>query len=56
MMKDMGIPCNPETGQTEEDASTWVLEFPVKSPDNCITRKDVTAMDQLSHYKNLQQN
>jgi ribonucleoside-diphosphate reductase alpha chain len=56
MMKDMGIPCNPETGQTEEDASTWVLEFPVKAPEGCITRKDVTAMDQLKHYKNLQHN
>ena len=56
MMKDMGIPCHPENGQTEENASTWVLEFPVKSPEGCITRKDVTAMDQLKHYKNLQHN
>ena len=56
MMKEVGIPCNPENGQTEEDASTWVLEFPVKSPEGCITRKDVTALDQLSHYKNLQHN
>ena len=56
MMKDVGVPCNPENGQTEEDANTWVLEFPVKSPDGCITRKDVTALDQLSHYKNLQHN
>ena len=56
MMKDVGVPCNPENGQTEEDANTWVLEFPVKSPEGCITRKDVTALDQLSHYKNLQHN
>ena len=52
----MGIPCHPENGQTEENASTWVLEFPVKAPEGCITRKDVTAMDQLKHYKNLQHN
>lgn len=56
LMKAMGIKCNPENGQTAKDASTWVLEFPVKSPDGCITRKDVTALDQLSHYKNLQHN
>jgi len=56
MMKDAGIPCNPEVGQKKEDASTWVLEFPVKSPDGCLTRKDVSALDQLSHYKNLQHN
>jgi len=56
MMRDVGIPCNPENGQSKEDANTWVLEFPVKSPDGCITRKDVTALDQLKHYKNLQHN
>ena len=56
MMKEAGIPCHPENGQDAETASTWVLEFPVKSPDGCITRKDVSALDQLSHYKNLQHN
>jgi len=56
MMKEEGVPCNPENGQNEKDANTWVLEFPVKSPDGCITRKDVTALDQLKHYKNLQHN
>jgi ribonucleoside-triphosphate reductase len=56
LMKDAGIKCSPENGQTKKDASTWVLEFPVKSPDGCITRKDVSALDQLKHYKNLQHN
>jgi len=56
LMKDSGIKATPEVGQTEKDASTWVLEFPVKSPDGCITRKDVTALEQLRHYKNLQHN
>tara|TARA_Y100001938_G_scaffold119470_1_gene165469 strand:- start:197 stop:652 length:456 start_codon:yes stop_codon:yes gene_type:complete len=55
-MKDAGIVSHPENGQTKEDATTWVLEFPVKSPEGCITRKDVSALDQLSHYKNLQHN
>tara|TARA_R110002012_G_scaffold183727_1_gene350215 strand:+ start:24181 stop:26046 length:1866 start_codon:yes stop_codon:yes gene_type:complete len=56
MLRDLGIPANPEVGQDKKTASTWVLEFPVKSPDNCITRKDITALDQLKHYKNLQHN
>ena len=56
LMKDSGIKANPEVGQKKKDATTWVLEFPVKSPDGCITRKDVTALDQLKHYKNLQHN
>jgi ribonucleotide reductase alpha subunit len=56
LMRDAGIKCNPEVGQDKSTASTWVLEFPVKSPDGCMTRKDVTALEQLKHYKNLQHN
>jgi len=56
MLKVQGVPCFPENGQDAKTASTWVLEFPVKSPEGCLTRKDVTAMDQLKHYKNLQLN
>ena len=56
MLKKQGVPCHPENGQDEKTATTWVLEFPVKAPEGCLTRKDVTAMDQLRHYKNLQLN
>ena len=56
LMVDSGIKANPEVGQDRKTASTWVLEFPVKAPEDCITRKDVTALDQLKHYKNLQHN
>jgi len=56
MMRDAGIKATPEVGQQSSNATTWVLEFPVKSPDGCITRKDVSALEQLSHYKNLQHN
>jgi len=56
MMKDTGIPCHPEVGQTKKNASTWVVEFPIKAPEECVTRKDVTALEQLGHYKNLQHN
>jgi len=56
MLKDQGVPCNPETGQDVDTATTWVLDFPVMAPEGCLTRKDVSAMEQLSHYKNLQLN
>jgi ribonucleoside-triphosphate reductase len=56
MLKDQGVPCSPENGQDENNATTWVLEFPVKAPEGCLTRKDISAMEQLSHYKNLQLN
>jgi len=56
MLKDNGVPCQPENGQTAKTATTWVFEFPVQSPENCITRANVSALDQLKHYKNLQIN
>tara|TARA_R110002020_G_scaffold449690_1_gene663026 strand:- start:353 stop:2221 length:1869 start_codon:yes stop_codon:yes gene_type:complete len=56
MLKDQGVPCVPENGQDKDNATTWVLEFPVKSPEGCMTRTDMTAMEQLKHYKNLQLN
>jgi ribonucleoside-diphosphate reductase alpha chain len=56
LMKEKGIPCHPENGQTKKNASTWVLEFPIKSPKGCVLRKDVSALSQLKHYKNLQHN
>jgi ribonucleoside-diphosphate reductase alpha chain len=40
---------------SEDLVSTWVVGFPVKAPDNCITRNDMSAIEQLEHYKMLQQ-
>jgi ribonucleoside-diphosphate reductase alpha chain len=51
MLRDQGVPYHPEVGQTEEDASTFVLEFPVKSPDGAISKDDLSALDQLEHWK-----
>ena len=51
MMRDQGVPYHPEVGQSMEDANTYVLEFPVKSPDGAICKDDLTAIDQLEHWK-----
>jgi ribonucleoside-diphosphate reductase alpha chain len=56
MLKKQGFPCKPENGQKPKKATTWVLSFPVKAPEGCVKRKDVSALDQLKHYKNLQHN
>jgi len=53
MMKDQGIPCKPEVGQSEENATTWVLEFPVKAPENAIVKDDVSALNLLEEWKKL---
>lgn len=51
MLKDQGVPYYPEVGQTLENASTFVLEFPVKAPDGAICKDDVDAIAQLEHWK-----
>jgi ribonucleoside-diphosphate reductase alpha chain len=53
MLKDMGVSYYPEVGQTESTANTFVLEFPIKSPTGAIIRRDVSAMDLLTHWKML---
>ncbi|MDP2651259.1 MAG: ATP cone domain-containing protein [bacterium] len=51
MLKDQGVPFHPEIGQSAENATTYVLEFPVKSPDGSIYKDDLSAIDQLEHWK-----
>ena len=56
MLKDQGVPHQPEVGQVEPTVNTYVLEFPVKSPDGAITADDITAKDQLEHWKMVKEN
>jgi len=56
MLKDQGIPHHPEVGQSRDTANTYVLEFPVKAPEGSIFKNDVTALDQLEHWKLVKQN
>ena len=51
MLKDQGVPYHPEVGQTQEGATTFVLEFPVKAPEGAICKDDIRALDQLEHWK-----
>lgn len=54
MLRDQGVPMNPEVGQAPETASTWVVEFPVKAPPKSLTKTDMSAIEQLEHYKKIQ--
>ena len=56
MLKEMGIPYQPEVGQQKESATTYVLEFPVKSPKKAVIKNDLTAMTQLEYWKMLKDN
>lgn len=50
VLRDAGVPMDPENGQHPDDANTWVIHFPVKSPDHAITRKDRTAIQQCEYW------
>ncbi len=56
MARDQKIPFYPEVGQTMENASTYVVEFPVKSPKGSVFTKDLTAIEQLEHWKKVKVN
>lgn len=56
MLRDQGVPYHPENGQSRDTATTFVLEFPVKSPEKAKTRHDVTALDQLEYWKKVKVN
>jgi ribonucleoside-diphosphate reductase alpha chain len=50
VLRDCGVPMDPENGQTPEDANTWVIHFPVKSPEGAITRSDRSAIEQCEYW------
>jgi hypothetical protein len=53
LLKDSGVPWQPEVGQTKEDASVLVFEFPIKAPEGAPTRHDMSAHDQLRNWLDL---
>lgn len=56
MLRDQKVPLHPETGQSSESATTYVLDFPVKAPENAIFRNDLTALQQLEYWKIVKEN
>lgn len=56
MLKEQGVPYSPEIGQTMESATTFVLEFPIKSPKNAIFKDNLSALEQLEYWKLFKEN
>ncbi|NJL06071.1 MAG: hypothetical protein HC911_14440, partial [Chloroflexaceae bacterium] len=50
VLRDAGVPMDPENGQSPENATTWVIHFPVKSPEGSITRNDRAAVEQCEFW------
>ena len=56
MLRDQKVAYYPEVGQKDGEASNYVLEFPVKAPRGSVFRNDLTAIEQLEHWKMVKQN
>jgi ribonucleoside-diphosphate reductase alpha chain len=50
VLRDAGAPMDPENGQAPENATTWVIHFPVKSPEGAITRNGRSAIEQCEYW------
>lgn len=50
VLKDAGVPMDPENGQTRDNATTWVVHFPMKSPEGAVLRSDRTAVEQCDYW------
>ncbi len=55
MLKDQKLPYKPEVGQSRDTASTYVVEFPIKSPEGAVLKNDIAALEQLDHWKMLKE-
>jgi hypothetical protein len=56
MLQAQGVVMTPENGQTKENANTWVISFPAKAPEGAVLKDNVSAIQQLEHYKKIQTN
>lgn len=56
MLKDQGVPYHPEVGQDMDSATSFVLEFPAKSPKNAVLKDDVSAIELLEEWKKIKIN
>lgn len=51
-LKEAGVPVEVDLF----NKNNYVFSFPIKAPDGCLTRHDVSAITQLEHYLVFQQN
>jgi ribonucleoside-triphosphate reductase len=50
VLRDAGVPMDPENGQNRDDANTWVIHFPMQSPDGAVTRNNRGAIEQCNYW------
>jgi hypothetical protein len=47
------LPYYPAPGHTYDTGTTFLFEFPVKAPEGSVFRRDLSAKDQLDHWKKM---
>jgi len=50
LLLDQKAPISPENGQTWENATTYVVHFPIAAPANALTRNDLSAIEQCENW------
>lgn len=50
LLQDQGVPMDVENGQSVENATAYVVHFPVKAPEGTIIRNEVSAIDQCEYW------
>ncbi len=53
LAEEQGVPIHPEVGYSTSNATTMVLEFPVKAPEGAVCSKDVSAIEMLNEWLRL---
>jgi hypothetical protein len=56
MLKEQKVPYHPEVGQTEESATTFVFDFPIKAPEKSVFKKDLDAITQIQYWRTVKEN
>lgn len=56
MLRDQGVPFHPEVGQTMQNATTFVLEFPIHAPKSDVYGDTLSALEQLEHWRMVKEN
>lgn len=56
MLRDQGYPYHPEVGQSMDEATTYVFEFPVEAPASDNYKDSISAIEQLEYWKLVKEN
>ncbi len=56
LARSQGVPVFPEVGYSTANATTMVMEFPMKAPEGAMVNTDVTALELLEEWKRLKVN